>query len=467
MERNKEAGICCLTVTPFPKKEKVLPDGTRLLLTESPTLDWHEHYCAMVTPVNWNFVVAHPRGMLVDEARNWAVEKAREVRAKYLFFIDYDVLVPPDALLRLQYDMEQHPEADVFCGVYCSKCNVPQPLIFKRDGFGAWWDWKVGEIHELTPDGGCHMGLTLLRVSAFDKIDAHFAARNEPRPPYFLTDRRVSDGGMFIGTEDLAFCKLLREAGGRIFADTQVLAGHQCLQTHKVYGLPLTSKPVTKSWIRLAQEGKSVALDLGCGETRHEFPGYDVTLRCDARPEVEPDYLVDVRHLPFPDGFAAHVFSSHCLEHFGRWEAADVLKEWARVLKPGGTMRLIVPDVTWAARRILEKGYADGDAMNVLYGAQEAHGYARELNSHHVGFTPLSLQALAEECGLEVISLEHGDTNPSLGYNIVLDARKPAPADAKASLESSPNGAEKVERLSGEVAGLSRELQLLRGGEGA
>jgi predicted SAM-dependent methyltransferase len=36
--------------------------------------------------------------------------------------------------------------------------------------------------------------------------------------------------------------------------------------------------------------------------------------------------------------------ASHILEHFGHGESQDVVGEWARVLKPGGKIRIAVPD---------------------------------------------------------------------------------------------------------------------------
>lgn len=419
---SKEAGIVLMRCVPIPIKRKVI-NNREIIAPENPTLLWSRRFFGCVTPVNWNSVDIYPEGMLVDEARNFAVEQARLANVKLLFFVDYDVIIPPNALIRLVYDLEQHKEIDVVCGVYTNKSDdVPQPLIFKKDGEGPYWDWKIGEFFEI---GSCHCGCTLIRMSAFDKIDKYLEENNIiPKPKYYETRRSVSEEGVFIGTEDLHYCKLLREAGGVIYADTEVLCGHQDLSTHKVYGVPLDSGCVKKSWMKLKDENKTIALDLGCGDTINTFPEYDATLRVDIREEVNPDYRCNLRHLPFPNEFADHVFSSHTLEHFGRWEVKEVLEEWMRVLKFGGKMRLVVPNIMWAARELIKVGNPDAHVLNVFYGAQEQHGYERNLNTHYVAFSKDILIALVEECGMEVISCEDDTINPALGYNIVLDAQK-------------------------------------------
>ena len=48
------------------------------------------------------------------------------------------------------------------------------------------------------------------------------------------------------------------------------------------------------------------------------------------------------------------IYASHVLEHFGRLEVPNVLVEWMRVLKPGGVMRLAVPDFDAVCRVYLE-----------------------------------------------------------------------------------------------------------------
>jgi predicted SAM-dependent methyltransferase len=49
--------------------------------------------------------------------------------------------------------------------------------------------------------------------------------------------------------------------------------------------------------------------------------------------------------LPFSDNSFSAVYASHLLEHFYLNEAQNLLKECHRVLKPGGILRIMVPDL--------------------------------------------------------------------------------------------------------------------------
>lgn len=51
----------------------------------------------------------------------------------------------------------------------------------------------------------------------------------------------------------------------------------------------------------------------------------------------------DLRRLEIENDSADAVAAIHVLEHFYQWEAADLLTEWRRVLKPGGKMIIEVP----------------------------------------------------------------------------------------------------------------------------
>lgn len=50
------------------------------------------------------------------------------------------------------------------------------------------------------------------------------------------------------------------------------------------------------------------------------------------------------RGLPFGNRALQGVFSEHCLEHFPLEQGQVLLREVRRVLAPGGTVRIVVPD---------------------------------------------------------------------------------------------------------------------------
>lgn len=79
---------------------------------------------------------------------------------------------------------------------------------------------------------------------------------------------------------------------------------------------------------------------LGCG--KRQMPGY---MHIDLADFPHIDHNHDIRTLPMLDDAAAQlIYASHVLEYFDREEVGEVLREWGRVLAPGGTLRLAVPD---------------------------------------------------------------------------------------------------------------------------
>ena len=52
----------------------------------------------------------------------------------------------------------------------------------------------------------------------------------------------------------------------------------------------------------------------------------------------------DITKLPFEDDSLDLIYASHVLEYFDREEVINVLNEWKRCLKNGGTLRLAVPN---------------------------------------------------------------------------------------------------------------------------
>lgn len=87
-------------------------------------------------------------------------------------------------------------------------------------------------------------------------------------------------------------------------------------------------------------------LDLGCG-VQKIFPSASIIGVDDDRDlklfgsKANADFYHDCTKLPYQDGFADTVFSSHLLEHVQDYK--NTLKEWWRLVKPGGYLVLYLP----------------------------------------------------------------------------------------------------------------------------
>lgn len=58
------------------------------------------------------------------------------------------------------------------------------------------------------------------------------------------------------------------------------------------------------------------------------------------RTEGKGDHVGDARNLPFSDNTFDIVYSSHCIEHIQWYQVKQTIKEWVRVLKPGGKLEV-------------------------------------------------------------------------------------------------------------------------------
>ena len=352
-------------------------------------------YHAMATPMNYNHYHLQLRGLEVGEARNVFAEHAIASDCKYIFFWDEDVACPPHSIPELVYKMEHHPEAAVIGGVYCLKREPSEPLLFRGNGNGPYWDWKAGEFFEVS---GIGMGCTLVRTEVFRDL----------KKPWFKTEfnyERMLDGtaGLESWTEDLWFCQRITDTEKwKIYADASLLCTHYDMTLPcKGYNLPPDSKPVQ----HLRSNGKVKILDLGSGKTPYApKEGKPVTAGPDER--AHPDYRCDLRKLPFGNKEFDIVFSA-ALEQYDAIETDELLTEWLRVMKDSGELRLVVSDPKWIAREILD-GRLDAGEM---YSPKRRTGFSlqsltQKLSRHGVKSEPVKsdLAHIAVRChrnGLE------------------------------------------------------------------
>lgn len=154
----------------------------------------------------------------------------------------------------------------------------------------------------------------------------------------------------------------------------------------------------------------------------------------DIRPKDDGWVNVDIRSLPgidivcdtadldsFEDCTFEHVLANDILEHVDPYVVPDVLSEWFRVLKPGGTLAVRVPNIRRIAARLVSGVLDDATAVWLLYGEQSEKAGGSEYGSHRTGFTEVLLKQALSKAGFEDIEVKPH----SQEYNLYGTARRP------------------------------------------
>ncbi len=92
----------------------------------------------------------------------------------------------------------------------------------------------------------------------------------------------------------------------------------------------------------------AIRLHLGCGPDKR-----DGWINIDVNPDNEPDLVGSADDLcDFADASVDAIEACHLFEHFTLDQAQAALREWARALRPGGTLALELPDLDGCVRLI-------------------------------------------------------------------------------------------------------------------
>lgn len=100
-----------------------------------------------------------------------------------------------------------------------------------------------------------------------------------------------------------------------------------------------------------AKEYKGAKLDI-CGGRNPYKSGEFLNVDIVHFPQV--DLVFDIREkFPIKDGVIAEVFSAATLEHFRKHHNEHILREFYRILEPGGVLQVSTPDIEAIARALL------------------------------------------------------------------------------------------------------------------
>jgi len=145
---------------------------------------------------------------------------------------------------------------------------------------------------------------------------------------------------------------------------------------------------------RAAKQPERVLLHVGCGQVNDaDF------INIDAYPHTHVHFVRDIRSpRMWKDSDADLIYACHVFEHVERQEAPNVLRNWHRFLKPGGVLRLSVPDFD-AVLRVYELSGRDiAEIAPPLMGGQ-----LNALDFHYSLFNRMYLQKLLIDAGFHQV----------------------------------------------------------------
>ncbi len=170
---------------------------------------------------------------------------------------------------------------------------------------------------------------------------------------------------------------------------------------------------------RYARPKEGTRLNLGSGHGK--YPGY---INIDKYTD-EADVKSDISRLEYIDNSVDEISSHHSLEHLPLAAIEPTLREWFRVLKPGGQLDLGMPDVELCMQDYLGASDEQKQSHFILpiYGSQDGPGMF-----HLSGITTRDLLKSLRQIGFKIVDWFNYDANTWASSVWVL-AEKPTVAE--------------------------------------
>jgi SAM-dependent methyltransferase len=167
-------------------------------------------------------------------------------------------------------------------------------------------------------------------------------------------------------------------------------------------------------------------INFGCG-WEQKLPGW---LNVDLNPQANPDVLADLsKDLPFSSESADFIFTEDFFVQLTVAQGKHFLRECRRILKPGGVMRLLTPDLEKFVRTYLEQPEWLVETWDITVGVPlETRSACEVVNlgirmAGQFHYDKQTFRRVAEECGFDVAEVEYRQSEyPELRG---LDIREP------------------------------------------
>ena len=165
-----------------------------------------------------------------------------------------------------------------------------------------------------------------------------------------------------------------------------------------------------------------VKVSLGCG--LHWKQPFEEWINQDAVENEHTDIVCTWDSIPLPDRCADFIELGDTIEHLRMWKRDAILKEWFRILKVGGKVRISTPNLHRTMVAYANKEITLENAIQNLY-AWMTNRYEQ----HYYTYTQETLRDLLIQYGFKNIDFSEspgvdGNSDKSMSWWLVVSAEK-------------------------------------------
>lgn len=178
----------------------------------------------------------------------------------------------------------------------------------------------------------------------------------------------------------------------------------------------LNNKAILFDALNKKKDGQGKKLNIGCGgKTMKEYINVDIFKGAGIDEQFELD------NVPYQDNTISAIYSEHSLEHVTIDRANTALREYYRVLQPGGELILKIPDLEACCQNYLKQSADSYDRLwykFTIFGIQKSQaGEPDDAQIHKSGFSKKEIEIVLERIGFVIDYSENynGYDTPSVG----------------------------------------------------
>lgn len=199
------------------QKKKIKDEKVKTILIAVPTAkyietDTFKSIYDLHIPEGYKAEFQYFYGYQIDQIRNLIADWMVNGKYDYLFSVDSDIVLPPNTLTKMLYH-----DKDLISGVYIQRFHDKQiPELYRMNFQGGLSNLNLNDLsgQSLIPIDGCGFGCVLIKKHVFTSIPY----------PHFVYHSAIDHRNTV--SEDVDFCRKVREKGFKLFADASIICKH-------------------------------------------------------------------------------------------------------------------------------------------------------------------------------------------------------------------------------------------------